>query len=126
MSGTRKKFLSRVEYYERTKNISHFYHFDNWEQKKFFYARINRSGRVVAPLDRVTLKQIPGSNLVALDFVVDAFADLNYQYTQQISRGTLTPILNSRTLTAKKAYINPVSLYQDHLKYLQNAFFENY
>jgi len=126
MSGTRKIFLDRVKYLERTKEIAHFYHFNNWEQKKFFYARINPKGRVVAPLDRATLKQVPGSNLLALDFVADAFADMDQQYSQQIELGNLEPILGARRLVPKRAYINPVSLYQNHLNYLEELFFQNY
>lgn len=126
MSGTRKKFMDRVKYLEKTKDIAHFYHFDNWEQRQFFYARVNNNGRVVAPLDRVTLKQIPGSNLLALDFVADAFADMNYQYSQQVTNRNLEPILGARTLVPKKAYINPISLYQTHLEKLEEMFFVGY
>jgi len=126
MSGTRKTFLNRIKYLEKTKNIAHFYHFDNWEQKQFFYARINNRGRVVSPLDRVTLKQIPGSNLLALDFVADAFADMNYQYTQQVENNNLEPILGAKTLIPKRAYVNPVSLYQSHLEHLEQLFFKRY
>ncbi len=126
MSKTRQKYLDRIKYLNNTKDIAHFYHFDNWDQNEFFYARVNKKGRIVAPLDRTTLKQIPGSNLLALDFVVDAFRDMDQQYAFQVADNNLEPILGARRLVAKRAYANPVSLYQEHLVFMQEMFFKKY
>ena len=103
--GTRGIYLDRLRYLEKTKQMAQLYNLDNWDEKEFFYARINKNGRVVAPLDRTTLKQLPGSDLFALDFVVDAFQDMNRQYTSEIAKG-LQPLASERTLLAKRAYKN--------------------
>ncbi len=123
--GTRGIYLDRLRYLEKTKQMAQLYNLDNWDEKEFFYARINKNGRVVAPLDRTTLKQLPGSDLFALDFVVDAFQDMNRQYTSEIAKG-LQPLASGRTLLAKRAYKNPLTLYQEHLDSLEERFFDDY
>jgi len=50
--GTRGIYLDRLRYLEKTKQMAQLYNLDNWDEKEFFYARINKNGRVVAPFGK--------------------------------------------------------------------------
>ena len=90
--------------------------------EKFLYGRVTKNFvPIVADTERLAgMKALDGallgtSQLIAFDFVVDAFKDLKFQFDKKVADGKLSPdhqFLSS--LKVYKAYVDPFDLFNDH------------
>lgn len=90
--------------------------------EKFLYGRVNRLFMpMYASAERLAgMKTLPGahqdtSQVVAFNFVVDAFKDLQSNFDKQVAGGKINPNLDFLSnLKIYKAYMDPFDLFNNH------------
>ena len=117
----RKDFINTVTYVFRDTENLPILGFNNRNKVQTLYGRVDRNHRAIAPLNSTGLDPIPGTDSRALNFVVDAFVELEAKY-QRLEN----PITGLPLLRAKKGYTNPIDLYDTQLENLFVAIYSNY
>ena len=117
----RKDFNDTIIYVARDTANLPILGFSNRDKLQSLYGRVDPSMRAIAPLNSTALDPIPGTNSRAMNFVVDAFVDLQAKY-QRLEN----PITGLPLLRANKGYTNPIDLYDIQLENLFVAIYANY
>ena len=118
---TRKTLIDSFKYIVNDADPVRILAFDNRDPRQSLYGRVDASGRAIAPLNKTAIEQIPGTDVSALCYVVDAFVDLQAKYERLENPINGLPILH-----AKKGYVNPLELYDIQLEFLFTAIYANY
>ena len=85
---------------------------------KLFHGRVNQKGEVVYPSE-TNLKQVPTTSDTtywALDFVVDAFADLQLHMKRAVGRGAIIPDSAMSSLEPSRGWVSANLDYNSHIE----------
>jgi hypothetical protein len=101
---------------------------DMWYDKPYF-GRYDLGANPIYLLEE-NLKQIPTENknetFFAINFVVDAFEDLQKHYTKALNSRSINKDFPLSNLPVAQAYISPDDLYQNYINNLFQVFVLNY
>jgi len=101
---------------------------DMWYDKPYF-GRYDLKGNPIYILER-NLKQIPTENknktFFAVNFVADAFQDLQKHYTKALSSRSINSEFPLSTLPVAQTYISPDELYSSHVNNIFQGFVLGY
>lgn len=101
---------------------------DLWYDAPYF-GRYDLAANPIYVLER-NLKQIPTKNknasFFAINFVVDAFQDLQKHYVKALNSRSINPDFPLSNLPVAQAYISPDDLYQNYINSLFQVFVLNY
>ena len=101
---------------------------DMWYDAPYF-GRYDLAANPIYALER-NLKQIPTNNqdasFFAINFVVDAFQDLQKHYVKALNSRSINPDFPLSSLPVAQAYISPDDLYQNYINSLFQVFVLNY
>jgi hypothetical protein len=124
VSSIKHNIERKIRYNSITGNSELLSVYDNWDSEQALYGRINHRNRPIAPLNRETMTQIT-QQVMAFNFVADAFADLGEHYREKVING-LEPYADMDLLVPSRGYQNPRSLFADHQDRLSDLFFRKY
>lgn len=113
MTKSRKMFYKNLQYLEDLLFVEGMDSFDTRSRTQSIYGKVDGSNKSIAPLSRSALSQIPGTDLQALNFVVDALVDFTSDY-QRLRH----PVEGISEIVPKRAYVNPLELYDRQLEML--------
>ena len=120
----KERIDSRLAYKTRASRMRYLQQYDNWGPDAYKYLRQNSENRAIIPVGSVTLSQV-GKKSMAIDFVVDAFSDMRQHYRNKVNTG-LNPYLDMQILEVERAYVPASSLFSEHMKRVENIFYEQY
>ena len=110
--STRRVFRESVKYISQDVDaIPILNSFDIRNPRQAIYGKVDKQGRAIAPLNRSAISEIPGTNVTALNFVVDAYMDLQVNYQRLENR-----LFGLPSMQAKKGYVSPVQMYNRQLE----------
>jgi hypothetical protein len=132
-SSTKHSYDSRLDYkkmaldfVEATRRKNRY--IDLWYDKPL-YGKIDLEGNAVYNLPESTLKQLSsdGDVLFAIDFVAHAFEDMKKYFTDAVAKkqmgNSIGPI---EGLNPKRAWVSPLSAYEEHMVKMKDFFISNY
>tara|TARA_Y100001963_G_scaffold159978_1_gene266666 strand:- start:753 stop:1985 length:1233 start_codon:yes stop_codon:yes gene_type:complete len=90
--------------------------------EKFLYGRVNKrfipifsSAEKLRGMRSAASAHLDAAEVIAFDFVIDAFRDLQNQFDKQIQGGKINPNLDFlSSLKIYKSYVDPVDLFNEH------------
>jgi len=121
MTDSKRKFLENLGYMREIQFEPSLESFDNRSPKHQMYGRIDSNGKSIAPLNHSAIEQIPGTEISALNFVVDAFVEFSAKY-ERLSH----PIEGIPIIVAQRGYVNPLELYDRQLENLFSVIYSEY
>lgn len=97
---------------------------DLWYEKPYF-GRYDLNGNPIY-LSEKKLKQLPASEAFAVNFVADAFQDLQNYFSRALASNNLNPSFDLSNLIAVQAHISPDKLHQEYINKLFEVFILSY
>ena len=132
-SSTKHSYDSRLDYkkmaldfVEATRRKNRY--IDLWYDKPL-YGKIDLEGNAVYNLPESTLKQLnsDGDILFAIDFVAHAFEDMKKYFTDAVAKGQMGNSIGPiNGLNPKRAWVSPLSAYEEHMVKMKDFFISNY
>ena len=117
--GTKTNFEEQVSYDDAfSENVV----YDNHNPRQIRYGRITNKGHAMMPLQGSSYKQLVPNDSTAsvLDFVADAFRDLNAKYN--LMQLDIFEKDMEGNLKVEKAYQDPLTLYRQYMTDLMDSF----
>jgi hypothetical protein len=114
--GAKDVFVNRKKYRQEAFPLEAVQPLDTWYENSY-YGKVNEAGDAVYLFSRNdAFLDVIGKNVIALDFVADAFANLTREYSGFVDNGNLDPIKGMKYLKAKSSWIDPEIEYIKHLQ----------